>query len=256
MKAVILAGGLGTRISEESHRVPKPMLEIGDKPIIVHIMKMYSQCGINDFIICAGYKQQIIKEYFSNYLLHNSDITFDFRESSTIVHSNTAEPWTVTVADTGLMTQTGGRVKKIKKYVRDEAFCLTYGDGVSDVPLDKVVDFHKKERKIATITAIRPEGRFGIVDLEGNRIRAFREKSREDTGWTNGGFMVLEPGVFDYINDDDQCVFEEEPIRKLAKDGELNAYRHFGFWQCMDTLRDKERLQKLWASGDAPWKTW
>jgi len=256
MKAVILAGGFGTRISEESHLKPKPMLEIGDKPILWHIMKMYSHAGINDFVICGGYKQHVIKEYFSNYALYNSDITFDFKDGSTTCHSNSSEPWTVTVADTGLSTMTGGRIKRIQKYVGDETFCLTYGDGVSSVPLDKVVAFHQKEGKIATITAIRPEGRFGILDFNGNDVTAFREKSQEDTGWINGGFMVLDSGVFDYIKDGDSTVFEQNPLRELAADGQLNAYKYDGFWQCMDTLRDKEKLVKMWESNEAPWKTW
>ena len=256
MKAVILAGGFGTRISEESHLKPKPMLEIGDKPILWHIMKMYSKCGINDFIICAGYKQHVIKEWFSNYTLHNSDITFDFKNRATIAHSNTSEPWTVTIADTGLNTMTGGRIKRIQKYVGDESFCLTYGDGVSDVPIDKVIQFHNEQKKIATLTAIRPEGRFGTLDFNGEDVRSFREKSVEDTGWVNGGFMVLESAVFDYIKQGDDTVFEQDPIRELASDGQLNAYKHYGFWYCMDTLRDKEKLQKMWIDGNAPWKTW
>lgn len=255
MKAVILAGGFGTRISEESHLKPKPMIEIGDKPILWHIMKMYSHYGINDFVICAGYKQHAIKEYFSNYGLYNSDITFDFRNGVTEVRSNSSEPWTVTVADTGLNTMTGGRIKRIQKYVGDEPFCLTYGDGVSDVPLDKVVEFHNKTGKIATLTAVRPEGRFGMLGLSGSNVKSFREKAESDTGWINGGFMVLNSGVFDYLGDD-STVFEQEPLRKLAEDGQLNAYKYDGFWQCMDTMRDKEKLQKLWDSGDAPWKTW
>ena len=256
MKAVILAGGFGTRISEESHLKPKPMIEIGNMPILWHIMKMYSHCGINDFIICGGYKQHIIKEYFSNYSLYNSDITFDFKNDTTKVLTNDSEPWSVTIADTGLNTMTGGRVKRIAKYLGDdETFCLTYGDGVSDVPIDKVIDFHKHEHKLATITAVHPEGRFGIMDMDGNKVLAFREKNTEDVGWINGGFMVLDRGVIDYINDD-STTFEREPIEKLAKNGQLNAYKHCGFWQCMDTLRDKEKLQKLWNSGTAPWKTW
>ena len=256
MKAVILAGGFGTRISEESHLKPKPMLEIGDKPILWHIMKMYSNYGINEFIICAGYKQHIIKEWFSNYSLYNSDVTFDFRDGVMTTHNNTSEPWTVTIADTGLNTMTGGRIKRIQKYVGDESFCLTYGDGVSDVPLDKVVDFHKKNGKLATITAVRPEGRFGMLDMDGQNITAFREKSKDDVGWINGGFMVLEPGVFDYINEGDSTVFEQTPMHDLASNNQLDAYKHDGFWQCMDTLRDKEKLQKLWESNLAPWKMW
>ncbi len=256
MKAVILAGGFGTRISEESHLKPKPMIEIGDKPILWHIMKMYSRYGINEFIICAGYKQHVIKEYFSNYALYNSDVTFDFQNGVTEVRSNSSEPWIVTVADTGLNTMTGGRIKRIQKYVDDETFCLTYGDGVSDVPLDKVVEFHRSTGKIATMTAVRPEGRFGTLDMSGNDVRAFREKSKNDTGWINGGFMVLDSGVFDYLDGGDPVVFEQEPLTRLTEDGQLNAYKHDGFWQCMDTLRDKEKLQKLWESGNAPWKSW
>ncbi len=256
MKAVILAGGFGTRISEESHLKPKPMIEIGDKPILWHIMKMYSKCGINDFIICAGYKQHIIKEYFSNYGLYNSDITFDFKNDRTIIETNTSEPWVVTVADTGLNTMTGGRIKRIEKYLDDEPFCLTYGDGVSDVPLDKVVKFHNENDKIVTITAVRPEGRFGILDLDGNNVSAFREKSKQDTGWINGGFMVLDKKIFDYLNGGDEMVFEQEPLFNVTRDRQVNAYKHDGFWQCMDTLRDKEKLQRLWDSGKAPWKTW
>jgi len=256
MKAVILAGGLGTRISEESHLKPKPMIEIGDFPLLWHIMKIYSKYGISDFIICGGYKQYVIKDYFANYALHNSDITFDFKNNTQTVISGTFEPWTVTIADTGLNTMTGGRIKKIEKYVKNESFCLTYGDGVSDVPVDKVIEFHKKMNKIATITAVKPDGRFGIMDMDGTSVRAFREKSSEDTGWINGGFMVLDPGVFDYIPSDDQCIFEKDPISKLAADGQLNAFKHDGFWQCMDTMRDKDKLQKLWDSKQAPWKVW
>ena len=256
MKAVILAGGFGTRISEESHLKPKPMLEIGDKPILWHIMKMYSKCGINDFVICAGYKQHVIKEWFSNYALYNSDVTFDFQNDSMTTHNNSSESWTVTVADTGLNTMTGGRIKRIQKYIGDEPFCLTYGDGVSDVPLDKVIDFHKKNGKLATLTAVRPDGRFGMLDLDGVDITAFREKSKEDTGWINGGFMVLDPEVFDYITEGDGTVFEQMPMHNLARDGQLNAYKHDGFWQCMDTKREKDKLDELWNSGKAPWKKW
>ena len=225
MKAVILAGGFGTRISEESHLKPKPMIEIGDKPILWHIMKIYGSYGITDFIVCAGYKQHVIKEWFSNYALYNSDVTFDFRSNGMTVHNNESEPWTVTIADTGLNTMTGGRVKRIRRFLdEDEPFCLTYGDGVTDAPIDKVVDFHRREGKKATILAVRPEGRFGTLDMDGNDIRSFREKSIDDVGWINGGFMVLEPSVIDYI------------------DG--------------DTMRDKEKLQRLWDSGEAPWKLW
>lgn len=256
MKAVILAGGFGTRISEESHLKPKPMIEIGDKPILWHIMKIYGSYGITDFIICAGYKQHIIKEYFSNYALYNSDVTFDFRSNGMTVHNNESEPWTVTIADTGLNTMTGGRVKRIRRFLDDdEPFCLTYGDGVTDAPIDKVVEFYRAAGKKATILAVRPEGRFGTLDMDGNDIRSFREKSIDDVGWINGGFMVLDPSVIDYIDGDD-TTFEREPVERLAADGELNAYKHDGFWQCMDTMRDKERLQRLWDSGEAPWKLW
>ena len=256
MKAVILAGGFGTRISEESYLKPKPMIEIGNMPILWHIMKIYDHYGINDFIICGGYKQYVIKEYFSNYALTNSDITYDFKNNSIKTHNNTSESWNVTISDTGLNTLTGGRVKRIDKYLGDDdSFCLTYGDGVSDVPIDKVIEFHKKEGKLATITAVHPEGRFGIMDMKGNDVLAFREKKTEDVGWINGGFMVLDRKVIDYI-DGDETTFEREPIENLAKDGQLNAYKHSGFWQCMDTLRDKEKLQKLWDTGSAPWKKW
>ncbi len=256
MKAVILAGGFGTRISEESHLKPKPMIEIGDKPILWHIMKIYGASGITDFIICAGYKQHIIKEYFSNYALYNSDVTFDFQTGRMTVHSNESEPWKVTVADTGLNTMTGGRIKRIRDYLgNDGSFCLTYGDGVSDVPVKDVIKFHEERGKKATILAVRPAGRFGIMDMSGDDVLSFREKSADDVGWINGGFMVLDKSVIDYI-DGDGTTFEREPIERLAADGQLNAYKHSGFWQCMDTLRDKEGLQKLWDSGKAPWKVW
>ena len=253
MKAVILAGGFGTRISEESHLKPKPMIEIGRKPILWHIMKWYSRFGINEFIICAGYKQDVIKEWFANYFLHTSDITFDFTNGNeVIVHSRHAEPWKVTVVDTGLNTMTGGRVKRIQQYVGNEAFCLTYGDGVSDVDVDKLITFHNAEGHIATLTGVQPEGRFGIMDLAGTQIKSFREKSKEDTGWINGGFMVLEPAIFDYI-DDDSTILERTPFERLAQQGQLDCYKHYGFWQCMDTLRDKEKLESLIASSSAPW---
>lgn len=252
----MLAGGFGTRISEESHLKPKPMIEIGNMPILWHIMKIYASYGITDFIVCAGYKQHIIKEYFSNYALYNSDITFDFRNGSFTTHENSSEPWKVTVADTGLNTMTGGRIKRIDHYLQDdESFCLTYGDGLSDVPINNVINFHKKQGKIATITAVHPEGRFGVMDMDGDNVLSFREKSANDVGWINGGFMVLDRSVMDYI-DGDETTFEREPIERLASNHQLNAYKHNGFWQCMDTLRDKEKLQKLWDSNNAPWKTW
>ena len=256
MKAIILAGGFGTRISEESHLKPKPMIEIGDMPILWHIMKWYSKFGINEFVICAGYKQDVIKEWFANYFLHTSDVTFDFTKGSeVIVHSQHAEPWKVTVVDTGINTLTGGRIKRIKDYIGDESFLMTYGDGVADVDIDALIKFHKTHRHIATLTGVQPEGRFGIMDLEGNNIQSFREKSKEDMGWINGGFMVLEPAVMDYI-DGDAIMFEREPLEGLAKDGQLDCFKHEGFWQCMDTLRDKEKLEKLISEGKAPWMWW
>jgi glucose-1-phosphate cytidylyltransferase len=257
MKCVILAGGFGTRISEESHLRPKPMIEIGGKPIMWHIMKLYSFYGINDFIICAGYKQEFIKEYFANYALHNSDVTFDFsRGGETTIHSDVSEHWKVTVVDTGLNTMTGGRIKRVKSFVGSESFCLTYGDGVSDIDIWEEINFHNRSRTMVTMAAIQPEGRFGIIDFGKNdRINAFREKDKEDSGWINGGFMVLEPAIFDMI-DGDSTVFEKEPLEKCASLGQLNAYKHNGFWQCMDTMRDKEKLESMWASGKAPWKVW
>jgi len=258
MKTVILAGGFGTRISEESHLKPKPMIEIGDRPILWHIMKIYSHYGFNDFIICLGYKGYVIKEFFADYYLHMSDVTFDFTNGNgMIIHQNVAEPWKVTLVDTGLNAQTGARVKKIQKYVGDEPFFLTYGDGVSDINISNLLEHHKASRKIATITAIQPGGRFGVLDIDDdNTIRSFIEKAREDGGWINAGFMVLEPGVFDYLSEKDNCVFEREPMINMAKDAQLNAYKYTGFWQCMDTQRDKNALEKLWQSGQAPWKRW
>ena len=254
MKVVILAGGFGTRISEESHLKPKPMIEIGGMPIIWHIMKQYSHFGFNDFIICAGYKQSVIKEWFNNYFIHTSDVTFDFSKGNSIeVHNKHSELWRVTVVDTGINTMTGGRLKRVAEYIGDEPFMMTYGDGVSDVDIKELIAFHKANGKLATITAIQPEERFGYVDLDGNDVKAFREKSEHDTGWINAGFMVLEPKVLKYIKGDD-TVFEREPMEKLALDGQMDCYKHKGFWQCMDTLRDKEKLEKLWYGGNAPWK--
>ena len=258
MKTIILAGGFGTRISEESHLKPKPMVEIGGMPIMWHIMKLYSYYGFHEFIICAGYKQYVIKEYFSNYFLHKSDITYDFASGGhdMVIHNNSAEPWKVTVVDTGLNTMTGGRIKRVKKYLGDEPFMVTYGDGVSNVNIRELVSFHKSHGKLMTLTGIQPEGRFGIMEFEGqNRVCAFREKSREDSGWINGGFLVCNPGGTDYIRDD-SVMLEREPMEKLADDGQLMCYKHDGFWQCMDTLRDKEKLERLWAQGHAPWKLW
>jgi glucose-1-phosphate cytidylyltransferase len=258
MKLVILAGGFGTRISEESHLIPKPMIEIGDKPILWHIMKYYSSFGFNEFIICAGYKQYVIKEYFSAYYLHMSDITFDFSSgvSKKIVHNNSSEPWKVTIIDTGLNTMTGGRIKRVANYVGNEPFFMTYGDGLSDVDLNILLKQHKESGKIATLTAIQPGGRFGMIEIGVNsEIERFKEKSIEDGGWINGGFMVLQPEIFSYIKDD-STIFEQEPLETLVKNGQLNAYKHTGFWQCMDTLRDKELLEKLWNSNVTPWKKW
>lgn len=257
MKVVILAGGLGTRISEESHLKSKPMIEVGDAPILWHIMKYYSSYGFNEFIICCGYKGYVIKEYFADYYLHRSDITFDFSDNNKmIVHNNVAEPWKVTVIDTGLNTMTGGRLKRIQKYVGNETCMMTYGDGVSDVNLDALLKFHREHGKAATLTAIQPGGRFGVLDIDDSQtVRQFSEKAKEDGGWINAGFMVLEPEAFSYI-EGDQTYFEKEPLENMALDGKLAAYRHEGFWKCMDTLRDKEMLDQMWNSGDAPWKRW
>ena len=257
MKVVILAGGFGTRISEESHLKPKPMIEIGDQPILWHIMKGYSYYGFNEFIICAGYKQQIIKEYFSEYYLHRSDITFDFsRDNTKLIHNNVAEPWKVTIVDTGLNTLTGGRVKRVKDYIGDETFMLTYGAGVSDVNISELLDFHKKGGKLATMTAIQPGGRFGTLDIDDSSIiRHFAEKRKEDGGWINGGYMVLEPEILDYI-EGDQTIFERDPLERLSEEGQLQAYKYDGFWQCMDTMRDKLYLEELLEQGTAPWKVW
>lgn len=257
MKTVILAGGFGTRISEESHLKPKPMIEIGGIPILWHIMKEYSHYGFNEFIICAGYKQHVIKEYFANYYLHRSDITFDFASENKIkVHNNEAEPWKVTIVDTGLNTMTGGRVKRIRDYVGDETFMLTYGDGLCDIDISELVKYHKSHGKLATMTAINVNQRFGVLEIDkNNRINDFREKSKVDSSVINGGYMVLEPAVFDYIKGD-KTVFEKEPLQTLAAEGDLMAYRHRGFWQCMDTQRDKMMLEELWDGGNAPWKVW
>lgn len=256
MIAVILAGGFGTRISEESNLKPKPMIEIGGFPILWHILKGYYHQGIDEFIICAGYKQHMIKEYFADYFLHRSDITFDFTDGNkTVVHSTSSEKWKITVVDTGLNTMTGGRIKRIRKYLRDEPFLLTYGDGVSDLDIQKLIEFHKNHGKMATLTAVHPVGRFGVLNLNDDRISKFGEKTESVTDWINGGFMVINPEVIDYISDD-KCVFEKGPLEKLSQEGELMAYKHPGFWQCMDTLRDKQYLEGLWDSGEAPWKIW
>jgi glucose-1-phosphate cytidylyltransferase len=255
MKAVILAGGLGTRLSEETIVKPKPMVEIGGKPILWHIMKSYSAHGINDFVICCGYKGYVIKEYFANYFLHTSDVTFDMKNNEMEVHTRKAEPWKVTLVDTGDDTLTGGRLKRVEQYVRDEdAFCFTYGDGVSDVNITKLIAFHKHHGKLASLTAIQPPGRFGALNLDGQRINSFQEKPQGDGAWINGGFFVLSPKVIDYIQDD-ITIWEKKPMEQLAQDGQLDAYLHYGFWHPMDTLRDKIHLDELWQSGKAPWKT-
>ncbi len=257
MKVVILAGGLGTRISEESHLRPKPMIEIGGSPILWHIMKYYSSFGFNDFVICCGYKGYMIKEYFADYYLHRSDITFDFSNNNEmIIHNNVAEPWRVTVVDTGLNTMTGGRLKRVKQYLDNETFMMTYGDGLSNVDLNELLKFHRQSDVLATITAIQPGGRFGVMDIdERQKVLKFTEKAKEDGGWINGGFMVLEPEVLNYIAGD-ETFFEREPLEKLAEGNKLAAYKHNGFWRCMDTMRDKESLEYLWSINNAEWKRW
>jgi len=258
MKVVILAGGFGTRISEESHLKPKPMIEIGEKPILWHIMKIYSHYGFNEFIICLGYKSHMIKEFFADYYLHTSDVTFDLSKNEMEVHNNYSEPWKVTLVDTGLNTFTGGRIKRIREYLpKDEPFMLTYGDGVSDVNLKKLLEFHKAHGKLATITAVNLAGRFGVlgIDEDDESINQFAEKTKEDGGWINGGFMVMEPKVLDYI-EGDETIFERDPLENLAKDGELKAYKHHGFWKCMDTKRDHDALEEMWDNDDALWCIW
>lgn len=255
MKAVILAGGLGTRLSEETSLKPKPMVEIGGFPILWHIMKLYTAHQIDEFIICAGYKGYVIKEYFANYFRHMSDVTFDMRNNTMEVHSRRSEPWRVTVVDTGERTMTGGRLRRIRSYVGESAFCCTYGDGVGDVDVTRLLAFHKASGRKATLTGVQPPGRFGALTLDGDRIVSFQEKPVGDGSWINGGFFVLEPDVFDYL-DGDACVFEREPLEMLAREGSLGMYRHAGFWQPMDTLRDKIKLEELWESGKAPWKVW
>ena len=259
MKVVILAGGFGTRISEESYLRPKPMIGIGDQPIIWHIMKIYSHFGFHDFVICCGYKGYMIKEYFADYYLHHSDVTFDFSaENHMTVHENVAEPWRVTLVDTGQNTQTGARIKRVQKYIGSEPFMLTYGDGVGDVDLGALVAQHQLSGKIVTLTGIQPGGRFGVLDVDNEHmsVTGFREKAKEDGGWINGGFMVMEPSVFAYLSEAESCTLEREPMEALAHAGKLGIYKHEGFWQCMDTQRDRDRLEKLWAAGNAPWKLW
>ena len=254
-KAVILAGGLGTRISEESDTRPKPMIEIGGKPILWHIMKIYSSHGINEFIICCGYKGYAIKEYFANYFLHMSDVTFDMKNNKMEVLQNSAEPWKVSLVDTGESTMTGGRLKRVREYLGDDDFCFTYGDGVGDIDISALIAFHEAEGRLATLTATQPPGRFGSLAMDGNIIKSFEEKPQGDGGWINGGFFVLSPKVIDLI-EGDKTVWESGPLESLAKDRQLNAWFHNGFWQPMDTLRDKRHLEELWDSGKAPWKKW
>jgi len=258
MKVVILAGGFGTRLSEETANIPKPMAQIGDKPILWHIMKIYSQFGFNDFIILGGYKCYVIKEYFANYFLHRSDVTFNLKDNSLEIIDNHTEPWKVTILDTGINTLTGGRIKRAEKYLKDSTFMLTYGDGVSDINITNLFDFHKLHGKAITMTVVKPEGRFGAVNLDeqNDKVKYFMEKPRGDGAWINGGFFVCEPKIFDYIDKGDQTTWERSPLEALAKDGELFAFRHNGFWKPMDTLRDKLQLEELWNKNQAPWKTW
>lgn len=255
MKAVILAGGLGTRISEETQVIPKPMILIGGKPVLWHIMKIYSHYGINDFIICLGYKGYAIKEYFANYFLHTSDVTFNMRTNEMEVHQNHAEPWRVTLVDTGENTMTGGRLKRVQPYVAGETFCFTYGDGLSDVNIDELISFHKEKGRWATVTSVQPPGRFGAIEKQEDRIVSFKEKPQGDGSWINGGYFILEPQIFNLI-EDDATVWEQQPIEGLASRGQLTAYTHNGFWHPMDTLRDKLKLEELWNSNSAPWRTW
>lgn len=255
MKAVILAGGLGTRLSEETHLVPKPMVQIGDKPILWHIMKIYSHYGITDFIICLGYKGYCIKEYFANYMLHASNVTFDLKNDKIQIHNNNAESWTVTLIDTGLNSHTGGRLKRVESYLDGKDFFLTYGDGVADINIDDLYSFHKAHNKIATVTAVEPMGRFGALNLSGTKVETFTEKPQGEGQWINGGFFVMSNGIFDYL-ENDATILEKEPLTNLAKDGELHAYKHDGFWQPMDTLRDKNYLTECWDNQTAKWKLW
>jgi glucose-1-phosphate cytidylyltransferase len=257
MKVVILAGGFGTRISEESEFKPKPMIEIGGKPILWHIMKIYSYYGFNDFIICCGYKGYVIKDYFHHYYMHQTDITIDLKNNTIQFHDTNSEPWKITLVDTGLNTMTGGRIKRVQPFIGHEPFLLTYGDGVSNVNINALVDFHKKSHKIATLTAVQPSGKFGALVIDSsNTVTQFQEKPKGDGAWINGGFFVCEPDVFNYIKSGDETIWERQPLEDLSRDGQLGAYKHEGFWQPMDTLRDKNELEKLWASGSAPWKVW
>jgi glucose-1-phosphate cytidylyltransferase len=255
LQAVILAGGLGTRLAEETETKPKPMVQIGDKPILWHIMKLYAHFGVRDFVICLGYRGYVIKEYFANYFLHTSDVTINLRENKLTVHRSESEDWKVTLIDTGVDTMIGGRIKRAIPYIEGDAFCLTYGDGVADVDINALVDFHRSHGRLATVTAAQPPGRFGALVLDGTRVERFQEKPVGDEGWINAGFFVLSPKVADYI-EGDETVWEREPLERLAKEGELMAYLHRGFWQPMDTLRDKRQLEELWQSGSAPWRLW
>ncbi len=255
LKTVILAGGLGTRLSEETNLKPKPMVEIGGKPILWHIMKIYSHYGLTDFIICVGYKGFVIKEYFANYFNHMSDITYDLKKNKYTIHRKLAEPWSVTVIDTGDESNTGGRIKRIEKYIKEENFFLTYGDGVSDIDINKLYTFHKNHKKAATLTAVQPANRYGILEIEGDKVKTFNEKPTQVNNWVNGGFFVLNRSIFKYIKDD-LTIWEGEPLRKISKNNQLMAYKHKGFWQSMDTLREKNYLEKLWIDKESPWKVW
>jgi len=255
MKAVILAGGLGTRLAEETQLRPKPMVEIGGKPILWHILKIYSSYGINEFIICLGYKGYLIKEFFSNYFLHTNDVTFDIKDEKVLFHSRKSEDWKVTLIDTGELTQTGGRIARIRKFLKNETFCLTYGDGVGNINISELIKNHTKSGKLATLTAVQPPGRFGVLELEGSRVKSFQEKPVGDNSWISGGFFVLEPSVIDFV-DGDNCIWEDRPLKILSQKNELNAFKHYGFWQPMDTLRDHRLLQKRWEEGQAAWKIW
>jgi glucose-1-phosphate cytidylyltransferase len=256
MKVAILAGGFGTRLSEETDLKPKPMVEIGGKPILWHIMKIYSQYGFNDFVILLGYKSYYIKEYFANYFLHQSDVTIDVKNNKMEVHNNSSEPWRITLIDTGINTYTGGRVLRAKKFLDDGPFLLTYGDGVGNVNIKELIEFHKKSKTILTLTSVQPEGRFGALNLQGNLVTDFAEKPKGDGAWINAGFFVCEPQIFDYITEGDSTIFERSPMEKLAKDHQMSAYKHEGFWRPMDTIRDRQELETRWASNNAPWKTW
>ncbi len=256
MKVAILAGGLGTRLSEETDLRPKPMVEIGGKPILWHIMKLYSHYGFNDFFILLGYKGYVVKEYFANYFLHQSDVTIDIKNNKLEILSNASEPWRVTLVDTGANTMTGGRILRAQKYLQNDPFMLTYGDGVGDINIQKLITFHKENKKVLTLTTVQPEGRFGTLSLEKNLVAKFVEKPKGEGGWINGGFFVCEPQIFDYLREGDSTIFERNPMETLATEGKLAAFRHEGFWKPMDTLRDKQQLEQLWSSSDAPWKKW